>query len=344
MALGMLFALSARPASAQAPNLDWRTLKTKHFYVHFNPSLEPLARRIAADAERAYTELSRELHPPRGMIDVVISDDVDQSNGSATAFPTNRIVIFANPPVSESALRYTNDWGQLVITHELTHIFHLDRTRGLWSIGQMIFGRAAALFPNAYSPSWLVEGLAVYEESKLAGAGRIEGSEHRMIARAAAIDHSFPSLGALSLAQGHFPFGETAYSFGSLFVDYLARTRGDERVGRFVEKSSADIIPFLINVPARQGFGVSFSSAWREFSDSVARSIRASPAPPLAGWRELTRDGVFVFAPRWLSDSSIIYSGAPGRESFGVSRRSRRQAIARRPSQWPIGKRPDRKQ
>ena len=320
MALGMLFALSARPASAQAPNLDWRTLKTKHFYVHFNPSLEPLARRIAADAERAYTELSRELHPPRGMIDVVISDDVDQSNGSATAFPTNRILIFANPPVSESALRYTNDWGQLVITHELTHIFHLDRTRGLWSIGQMIFGRAAALFPNAYSPSWLVEGLAVYEESKLAGAGRIEGSEHRMIARAAAIDHSFPSLGALSLAQGHFPFGETAYSFGSLFVDYLARTRGDERVGRFVEKSSADIIPFLINVPARQGFGVSFSSAWREFSDSVARSIRASPAPPLAGWRELTRDGVFVFAPRWLSDSSIIYSGAPGRESFGAFR------------------------
>jgi hypothetical protein len=339
----LLLALSVRVSPAQAPNLPWRTLKTEHFYVHFNPPLEPLARRIAADAERAYTELSRELHPPRGMIDVVISDDVDQSNGSATPFPTNRIVVYANPPVNESALRYTNDWGQLVITHELTHIFHLDRTRGLWSGAQKIFGRAAALFPNLYSPSWLVEGLAVYEESKLTGAGRIEGSEHRMIARAAAIDHTFPSLGALSLAQGHFPFGETSYSFGSLFVDYLAKTRGEARVRQFVEKSSADIIPFLINIPARQGFGVSFTRAWRDFSDSVARSIRATPAAPLQGWRELTRDGVFVFAPRWLSDSAIVYSGSPGRETFGAFRVNldgKRSRVGRRNSRSanvPIG-------
>ena len=151
-------------------------------------STEGLARRIAADAERAYAELSKEIHPPRGMIDIVVSDDVDVSNGSATPTPTNRIVIYANPPVSESALRYTNDWAQLVVTHELTHIFHLDRSRGIWALGQKIFGRAPLLFPNSYSPSWLTEGLAVYEESKLTGAGRIEGSEHRMIARAAAID------------------------------------------------------------------------------------------------------------------------------------------------------------
>jgi hypothetical protein len=338
-----LLALCPQLVAAQAPNLDWRTLQTQHFYVHFNPPLESLARRIAADAERAYTELSRELHPPRGMIDVVISDDVDQSNGSATSFPTNRIIVFANPPVSESALRYTNDWGQLVITHELTHIFHLDRTRGIWSLGQMIFGRAAALFPNAYSPSWLVEGLAVYEESRLAGAGRIEGSEHRMIARGAAIDHTFPSLGDLSLSQGRFPFGETAYSFGSLFIDYLARNTGEARVRQFVEKSSADIIPFLIDVPARQGFGVSFSRAWRGFSDSVARSIRVASVPPLEGWRELTRDGVFVYAPRWLSDSSIVYSGAPGRESFGAFRvdlNGKRTRVGRRNSRSanvPIG-------
>ena len=99
-------------ASAQvAPNLDWRTLKTQHFYVHFNPATEGLARRIAAAAERAYVQLSNEMHPPRGTIDIVISDDVDLSNGSATPTPTNRIIIYANPPVSESALRYTNDWA-----------------------------------------------------------------------------------------------------------------------------------------------------------------------------------------------------------------------------------------
>jgi hypothetical protein len=333
-----MLAFAASALHAQRPDLDWRTIKTQHFYITFTPPVEGLARRIAADAERAYGELSKEMHPPRGMIDVVISDDFDVSNGYATPFPTNRIVVYANPPVSESALRYTNDWGQLVITHELTHIFHLDRTRGVWSLAQHIFGRAATLFPNLYSPSWVTEGLAVYEESKLTGAGRIEGSEHRMIARAAAVDHAFPSVGALSLAQGRFPFGEFAYSYGSLFIDYLARSRGEGAVRSFVDKSSAELIPYLIDIPAKRSFGVSFARAWRDFSDSVARSVAGAPSQPIAGWRQLTSDGVFVFDPRWLGDSSIIYSGAPGRQTFGAYRVAldgKRTRVGRRNSQSP---------
>ncbi len=328
----------AFPCVAQAPNLDWRTIKTQHFYVHFNPWTEALARRIAANAERAYEQLSHDMHPPRGMIDLVLSDDVDFSNGFATPFPTNRIVVYANPPVSESALRYTNDWAQLVVTHELTHIFHLDRTRGIWSLGQHIFGRASPLFPNSYSPSWLVEGLAVYEESNLTGSGRINGSEHRMIARSTAIDHHFLPIGALSLAQGEFPFGETAYGYGSLFIDYLARTRGQENVGRFVDKSAAEIIPYLLNVPAKQAFGISFSRGWHLFADSIARSLGPSTNPPFPGWRQITNDGVFVSAPRWLSDSSIVYSGTPGRESysaFKIDLAGKRTQLGRRNSESP---------
>jgi hypothetical protein len=330
--------LLASPVYAQAPNLTWRSIETQHFVVTFNPSTEGLARRIAADAERAYAQLSQHLHPPRGKIDVVISDDVDASNGSATPYPTNRIVIYANPPVSESALRYTNDWGQLVITHELTHIFHLDRARGIWSVGQKVFGRAAALFPNLYQPSWITEGLAVYEESKLTGAGRIEGSEHRMIARSAEIEHVFPSLGSLSLSQGRFPFGEHAYGYGSLFIDYLARSRGDSAVRAFVEKSSANLIPYLIDIPAQQSFGERFEPAWRQFQDSIGRTVPSTLGDPAVGWRQLTRDGAYVSSPRWFSDSSIVYSGTPGRQSFGAYRvdlAGKRRRIGRRNSESP---------
>ncbi len=320
------------------PAHKWLSLTTEHFYVHFTQPVEPLARRIAADAERAYAQLSKELHPPRGKIDVVISDDADFSNGSATPFPTNRIIIFANPPVSETALRYTNDWGQLVITHELTHIFHLDRTRGVWWLAQHVFGRAATVFPNLYDPSWLTEGLAVYEESKLTGAGRIEGSEHRMIARAAAINNTFPSIGAASLGQGRYPFGEAAYAYGSLFVDYLARRSGQDHVRQFVDQSAANIVPYLLDIPAKRSFGKTFTTAWREFSDSVARSIRVETAPPLERWRQLTNDGVFVFAPRWTPDGSIVYSGSPGRETFAAFRvdmDGRRTRVGRRNDRSP---------
>lgn len=329
-------ALCLAPAALRAqirPDADWRTLRTAHFYIHFTPPLEAQARRAAVNAERAWTNLAGELVPPRGAIDLVLSDDADFSNGSATPFPTNRIVIYANPPADESELRFTDDWNAMVITHELTHVFHLDRSRGIWSLAQHVFGRAPGLFPNQYSPSWLTEGLAVYYESRFTGAGRVAGSEHRAIARAAAIDHRFPAIGSVSLATSRFPFGESAYAYGSLFIDWLARTRGPSRVGAFVEKSSAELIPVWLDLPARSGFGISFSRAWRVWSDSIRRSLDSASVTPLSRWRDLTDDGVFAEAPRWLGDTAVVYSGTPGRESYGAYRvdlDGRRERIGRR--------------
>src|SRR5689334_12109182 len=160
-----LLLVAASLASAQDPSRDYLTIATAHFRVSFTKPLEPVARRVAVDAERAYGQLSTELHPPRGTIDVLVTDDFDFSNGSAITHPTNRIIVYAMPPVNDFGLRYTTDWAQLVVTHELTHIFHLDRTRGVWRLAQYVFGRSPFLFPNSYQPSWLTEGLAVYEES-----------------------------------------------------------------------------------------------------------------------------------------------------------------------------------
>ena len=342
----VLFALTVPVGAQVSPNKRYFTLHTPHFYIHFTRETEATARRVAVDAERAYAQLAAELHPPRGPIDVLISDDVDYSNGSATPFPTNRIVVYANPPIQNSALRFTDDWGAMVITHELTHIFHLDRSRGVWRLSQYIFGRSPYLFPNEYDPSWLTEGLAVYYESRLTGAGRIEGSEHRTIARASAIDHSFPALAQVSLAKPTFPFGEAAYAYGSLFVDYLARTRGPAAVRRFVEKSSADIIPFWIDLPARQGFGISFTRAYRQWRDSILGSVRGvdNGAPSLPGWRDLTREGVLVSFPRWSSAGDLTYTGTSGRDvyaAWSVDADGRRDRIGRRNSESPQVRMPD---
>ncbi|HKO15759.1 MAG TPA: hypothetical protein VJU87_05945, partial [Gemmatimonadaceae bacterium] len=344
LAAALVGALPAAAAAQIAPNAHWETLRTAHFYIHFTPPLEHMARRAAVSAEVAYGQLASELVPPRGPVDLVISDDADLSNGSATPFPTNRIVIYANPPVDESALRFTDDWTSMVITHELTHIFHLDRARGVWALAQTVFGRAPYIFPNEYAPSWLTEGLAVYYESRFTGAGRVAGSEHRMIARASAVDHDVPRLGDVSLSTPVFPFGEAAYAYGSLFIDYLARTRGSARVHDFVEKESAELIPYWLNLPARGGFGVSFSRAWRDWRDSLVRSIGPAAPTPLPGWRSLTRDGVFVAFPRWLGDTALVYSGTPGRETEGVYRvdlGGRRTRVGRRNSDSPQNPLPD---
>lgn len=325
----LLITLAAQRAEAQlSPHASWRTVSTAHFRVHFTPELETLARRAAASAEQAYGELAAELRPPRGTIDIVLSDDADFSNGWATPFPTNRIVVFAHPPADGQSLRFYHDWLALVITHELTHIFHLDRTRGLWRAAQWVFGRNPFLFPNTYQPRWVTEGIAVYYESRLTGYGRLAGTEHAALATAHVIAGVTPRLDELSLATPRFPGGQAAYAFGSLLFEHLAETRGPQTVPEFIERSSAATIPFLLDRTARRSFGVSFTTAWREWRDSLVRSV-SIPGEPIPGWRELTREGRYALHPRWVDDTTLVYAGSTGRETPGAYRLSTRGAQRR---------------
>lgn len=347
MALAVMALLWSSEGGAQVrPDRDWRTISSPHFRVHFTPELEHVARRAAAQAETAYVRLADHLPRPRGLIDLLISDDFDVSNGFAMPAPSNRIVVYATPPVAESSLRFTDDYLQLVIIHELVHIYHLDRVRGLWAILQKVFGRSPLLFVNGYQPRWMVEGLAVYYESLLTGSGRIEGSEHRMIARTAALEHTFPRIDQLSYVNPRFPYAYAAYAYGSLFMDYLGDKHGDSAVAAYVHRASGRLLPWDLNSPARKVFGRGLTAEFRAWAASLAAS-QPSYAAPMPRWENLTVDGVYASFPRWLDDSSIIYTGTPGRESYAAwkltmrdSARGRgplvtRQRIARRHTPTP---------
>ncbi|MEA2706752.1 MAG: hypothetical protein QOH22_1540 [Gemmatimonadaceae bacterium] len=334
--IGLVAALvlcAARATSAQLPpNEDWRTLRTRHFRIHFTPPLEDEARRAAVNAERAYSELSTELVPPRGTIDLVVSDNVDYVNGYATPFPSNRIVLFAHPPTDASGLRNYADWNALVVTHELTHIFHLDRSRGFWRGAQAIFGRNPLLFPNAYEPRWVLEGLAVYYESRLTGVGRLESSEHSMIARAAALANRVPTLQELAPGTSRFPGGEVVYVYGSLLFDYLSRTRGPASIRDFVERGSKTLFPFVLTATSRGAFGESFQTAWQHWRDSLVREMK-TPHQVMPEWKQVTTGGRVALFPRWLGDSALLYSGDKGREmpaAYQASLSGREKNLGRR--------------
>ncbi|HEY1953513.1 MAG TPA: hypothetical protein VGG76_11990, partial [Gemmatimonadaceae bacterium] len=342
--LAVALTLGARTASAQLPpNEHWQTIRTRHFRIHFTPSIEAEARRAAVNAERAYAQLSTELVPPRGTIDLVVSDNVDYVNGYATPFPSNRIVVYATPPTDASGLRDYQDWNALVVTHELTHIFHLDRTRGVWRLGQAIFGRNPLLFPNLYEPRWVLEGLAVYYESRLTGVGRLESSEHSMTARAAALANAIPTLQELSPSTSRFPGGEVIYIYGSLLFDYLSRTRGPASIRAFVEKGARTPIPFILTTTSRSAFGVSFQTAWRQWRDSLVKEMRGvNDLPP--DWRQLTNAGRIALFPRWLGDTALIYSGDKGREvpaAYEVTMSGRERRLGRRNGTSPNVRMPD---
>jgi hypothetical protein len=274
-----LLLLASRAEAQVDPSGPWRTLHTPHFRIHFRPAYRDIALREAREAERSYRLLATELHPPRGVVDITLADDIDAANGFTTVFPTSRIAIYAAPPAGDHGLLFFDDWLRLVTTHELTHVFHLDRSTGLWGTLQGVFGRVPGLFPNEYQPSWVIEGLATYYESRFTNGGRVRGSFHtQVLAADHAADASRSPWNATFFTR--WPDGLVPYAYGSRFFRYLAGAVGDSVVPRFVEATAAQLIPFRVGRQvSRVAPGRTLAQEWRHGTQpALAPGRAAAPA------------------------------------------------------------------
>lgn len=268
---------------------------------------------MADRAERAWVGLSASFDaPPEASIDIVVTDHVDVSNGFARVAPWNRITIFAPPPTAGFELAYFDDWIELVVTHELAHVFHLDRRGWLGDVTKAIFGRAPVrwpIFPNTALPTWTVEGLATYYESALTGAGRVRGTYHDMVLRTAVLEGEFETLDQVGGETSVWPGGNRPYVYGSLFFDHLVREHGQEHMAEFAEAVDGQIIPFRLNAAARESFGVAFSDAFRRWTRELeARNARLVEELERRG--PLTRPEPIATAGRWALHPRVSPDGA----------------------------------
>lgn len=305
LALALLF-LPGRAGAQLPPDEAWRTLETSHFRVTYPQGLEGLARRAGDRGETAWRLLEeRFVSGPSGKVDMVITDHADVSNGYSNVFPSNRIVIFAPPPMDGYSLTHMDEWMELVITHELVHVFHLDLTQGLGSAFRRVFGRIPTrwpTFPGFATPGWTVEGIATYYESALTEAGRVRGSFHEMILRTAILEGGFESINQASSDAPVWPGGQRYYIYGSLFLNHLLEKHGEAAMTAFVEAVAGQWIPFRLNAAARTAFGESFTQGWEEWEEELTvrygglREALAASAPLTVGER-LTQEGQYALNP-----------------------------------------------
>jgi len=262
------------PANANVyhdSNLDWQTIETKHFLIHFHDGVEPIVRDFIPTANKVHDEVTEYLNwVPRDKVNVVFTDEFDLANGWATVFPNTNTHIYLSAPDDISSLEDHNGWLEMVFLHEYIHIVHLDKARGAPLHIRKIFGRQGlffpTVFPNAFQPGWFIEGLATYgETNRKQGVGRGQSTYYEMLMRGEVMG-GVKELRRINQPIESWPGGTIRYLYGVNYHYFIRDKYGDKKIREMVEGLSDNFVPYRIGSNTRNTFGKDLDGMWAEFN------------------------------------------------------------------------------
>lgn len=247
------------PASARAgsdPDQTWATIATAHFDIHYHDGGRDMALHAAAVAEEALAKLAPVLGwTPSERIQVVLRDESDGANGFASAANYDRLTLLASPPEADAELGNYDDWLHLLITHELTHILHLDNVSGVPGVFNDVFGKV--LLPNQATPNWFIEGLATWAESAYTPAGRVGDAWFEMYIRTSVLAGDPLDLSEMTAPPARLPRATSWYAYGGAFLTFIVREKGTDALREMLRLYGRRLIPYGLNSVAREAFGES---------------------------------------------------------------------------------------
>jgi WD40-like Beta Propeller Repeat len=317
----------ARSARAGDPYLEWYTLKTPHFRLHYHGGLEQVAQRTADVAESVYATLTPQLGwRPSEVTELVISDNTDSANGSASALPYNTVRLFATAPDDMSALGDYDDWISELVHHEYTHILHLDNVSGIPALINAVMGKTAV--PNQAQPHWILEGLAVVMESQHTSGGRLRSTQFDMYLRADVLEGHLAGLDQISNFPRRWPGGSIWYLYGAKFIEWIVARYGPNTFAAVASDYGATIVPWAINRSIRRVTGKTYEELYAEWYEYLMGKYRAQTERVLRrGLREgrrITERGYSAATPRFMPNCDgsgrerVLYFRDDGNSTAGL--------------------------
>jgi Tol biopolymer transport system component len=333
LVLALGFAATALPASFP-PDFHFRSVSTDRVVVHYHEGLEAQAREAAALATEILAAHEARYHGRVGRVHIVIADTNDQPNGFATPFPYSLVRINVVAPAGTDEFGNHDGWLRLVLTHELAHVVHLEEARGIVGGARKVLGRAPYLFPNSLTPSWLIEGLATFEETEGTAFGRGRNPDVRMYMRSASLGNEFLGEDQAIVGLDRWPDGQGAYFYGEAFLRDLSNRFGSETLPELARVHSGRIIPYTDELTSNSVTGGPFYLRWREWRESArwefAREARRIEQRGLSESTPLTSRGVRQAGPRFSPDGEWIAYSSRTLTRFGALRIVRRDGSADR--------------
>ncbi|MCP4133470.1 MAG: BamA/TamA family outer membrane protein [bacterium] len=293
------------------PSLEWKSIKTEHFWIHYHQGLEPLAVRLSVISEKVHKKMSAQVGwEPYLRTDVVLIDNMYSANGFALPFPYNRIQIYIKRPEPHTALHNYDKWLEQIFTHEYTHTLNSDIISGVPALSRYTLGRVC--FPNLFIPTWMLEGSAVHYESKGHSFGRNNSSYANMIVRTEVLSGRFKPLSIASArAPREWPRGKVPYLYGGLFIQFIEKKYGDNSFAKVFHENGDNIIPYLVNTNARDVYNKSFDELWKEWEEHITKKYTGEAERikknGLTKQKFLSAEENDSLLPRFARDGNSIY-------------------------------------
>ncbi len=306
------------------PELEWRTIETEHFYVHYHEGTEHTARVTAKIAEEIYGPItSLYNHEPDGKVSFIIKDYDDYSNGAAY-FYDNKIEIWASS--LDTDLRGTHNWLRNVLTHEFTHIIQIQTSM---KFGRKIPGiylqwlgyeserRTDVLYgyPNTIVsypisgfvvPSWFAEGVAQLNRKELQYDS---WDAHRdMILRMYALDGNMLSWNEMSVFGKTSLGNESSYNAGFAFARYISEKYGDAAIPEISRQLSSFSV-LTIDAAIERAVGKNGKDLYDEWKEYLKNDYEQRVAPikeNMVAGEQIAGVGFANFYPAFSPDGKKI--------------------------------------
>ncbi len=272
---------------------DWQVMKTQNFTVFYKPEYRWEADEFLTNLEFyrpfAVEMTDHDLKPVR----VIVEDLGTYSNGIADPF-LGKMQVFTFPDNINEGLTLQENWPRAVTFHELMHMAHLSRTSGLSKFLNSCFGNIFS--PNMYAPMWLIEGIAVYEESQLSPyEGRLNDGYYNHYAKIRA--ESMPGLIEITNEPLRYPVDQS-YLYGGTFTQYIIKTYGIKAYrdytriyGYYFWAPFTVLLPVLgIDMAMRKSIGRDFPRLHWQYQ----QIINNEPLDPTAQGSRLTDRGWYI--------------------------------------------------